>query len=146
MDLSRILKKIPYFLDLERREIVRRENFTVAKKKIQTLEVFMDLVKKQREIDFDMISVFYRDLFVRSVEKVMVIVRINKIIQEYGDKNRIHQFVETEESILYRKFLNTWEGYWEEETVQMEKGKKKRRLWIEQVRARLSQKNCTGSS
>ena len=146
MDLSRILRKIPYFLDLERREIVRRENFTVAKKKIQTLEVFMDLVKKQREIDFDMISVFYRDLFVRSVEKVMVIVRINKIIQEYGDKNRIHQFVETEESILYRKFLNTWEGYWEEETVQMEKGKKKRRLWIEQVRARLSQNNCTGSS
>ena len=139
MDFSRILKKIPYFLDLERREIVRRENFTVAKKKIQTLEVFMDLVKKQREIDFDMISVFYRDLFVRSVEKVMVIVRINKIIQEYGDKNRIHQFVETEESILYRKFLNTWEGYWEEETVQMEKGKKKRRLWIEQVRARYSQ-------
>ena len=118
---------------------MRRENFTVAKKKIQTLEVFMDLVKKQREIDFDMISVFYRDLFVRSVEKVMVIVRINKIIQEYGDKNRIHQFVETEESILYRKFLNTWEGYWEEETVQMEKGKKKRRLWIEQVRARYSQ-------
>ena len=146
MDFSRILKKIPYFLDLERREIVRRENFTVAKKKIQTLEVFMDLVKKQREIDFDMISVFYRDLFVRSVEKVMVIVRINKIIQEYGDKNRIHQFVETEESILYRKFLNTWEGYWEEETVQMEKGKKKRRLWIEQVRARLSQNNCAGSS
>ena len=131
-------------IDLERREIEKKENFAVAKKKIQTLEVFMDLVKKQREIDFDMISVFYRDLFVRSVEKVMVIVRINKIIQEYGDKNRIHQFVETEESILYRKFLNTWEGYWEEETVQMEKGKKKRRLWIEQVRARFLQNNCAG--
>ena len=93
----------------------------------------MDLVKKQREIDFDMISVFYRDLFVRSVEKVMVIVRINKIIQEYGDKNRIHQFVETEESILYRKFLNTWKGYWEEENILMQKGKK-RRQWIEQVK------------
>ena len=39
----------------------------------------MDLVKKQKDIDFDMISVFYRDLFVRSVERVMVIVRINKI-------------------------------------------------------------------
>ena len=94
----------------------------------------MDLVKKQREIDFDMISVFYRDLFVRAVEKVMVIVRINKIIQEYGDKNRIHQFVETEESILFRKFLNTWNGYWTGENIPMEKGKK-RRLWIEQVRA-----------
>ena len=94
----------------------------------------MGLVQKQREIDFDMISVFYRDLFVRSVEKVMVIVRINKIIQEYGDKNKIHQFVETEESILYRKFLNTWKGYWEEENILMQKGKKKRRLWIEQVR------------
>ena len=132
----------PTFFDLERREIEKKENFAVAKKKIQTLEVFMDLVKKQREIDFDMISVFYRDLFVRSVEKVMVIVRINKIIQEYGDKNRIHQFVETEESILYRKFLNTWKGYWEEENILMEKGKKKRRLWIEQVRT----KNCGHSS
>ena len=129
-------------IDLERREIEKKENFAVAKKKIQTLEVFMDLVKKQREIDFDMISVFYRDLFVRSVEKVMVIVRINKIIQEYGDKNRIHQFVETEESILYRKFLNTWKGYWEEENILMEKGKKKRRLWIEQV----GTKNCSHSS
>jgi len=95
----------------------------------------MDLVKTQRDIDFDMISVFYRDLFVRSVEKVMVIVRINKIIQEYGDKNRIHQFAETEESMLYRKFLNTWEGYWDEENIiPMEKSKKKRRLWIEQVK------------
>ena len=95
----------------------------------------MDLVKKRREIDFDMISVFYRDLFVKSIERVMVIVRINKIIQEYGDKNRIHQFAETDESVLYRKFLNTWKGYWEEENIPiMEKGKKKRRLWIEQVR------------
>ena len=106
------------------------------------MEVFMDLVKTQRDIDFDMISVFYRDLFVRSVEKVMVIVRINKIIQEYGDKNRIHQFAETEESMLYRKFLNTWEGYWDEENIiPMEKSKKKRRLWIEQVRAIVTYEN-----
>ena len=128
------MKKPFAHLDLADRDIEKRENFVVAKKKIQTLEVFMGLVQKQREIDFDMISVFYRDLFVRSVEKVMVIVRINKIIQEYGDKNKIHQFVETEESILYRKFLNTWKGYWEEENILMQKGKKKRRLWIEQVR------------
>ena len=93
----------------------------------------MALGKNQREIGFDMFSVFCRDLFVRSVEKVMVIVRINKIIQEYGDKNKIHQFVETEESILYRKFLNTWKGYWEEENILMEKVKKKKRLWKEQV-------------
>ena len=61
---------------LERKEAGKKEAFgTVAKKKIQTVEVFMNLVEKQREIDFDMISVYYRDLFVRAVEKVLVIVR-----------------------------------------------------------------------
>lgn len=92
-------------------------------------------MKEQREIDFDMISVFYRDLFVRAVEKVMVIVRIGKIIQEYGDKKKIYQFANTEESILYRKFLTTWDGYWDPERIieQINTKKRERRLWREQV-------------
>ena len=102
----------------------------------------MGQLSKKREIDFDMISVFYRDLFVRSVEKVMVIVRINKIIGEYGDKNRIHQFVETDESILYRKFLNTWQDYWEEEICVEEKMKKKRRQWLQEVKIALIVQLC----
>ena len=92
-------------------------------------------MKEQREIDFDMISVFYRDLFVRAVEKVVVIVRIGKIIQEYGDKKKIYQFANTEESILYRKFLTTWDGYWDPERIieQINTKKRERRLWREQV-------------
>ena len=61
---------------LERKALEKREAFgTIAKKKLQSVEVFMNLVEKGREIDFDMVSVFYRDLFVRAVEKVLVIVR-----------------------------------------------------------------------
>ena len=107
----------------------------MAKKKIQTIEVFIDLAKKQREFDFDMVSVFYRDLFVRAVEKVMVIVRIGKIIQEYGDKKKIYQFKKTEESILYRKFLETWDDYWDPDRIFDERNSKmrERKLWREQV-------------
>ena len=120
---------------LARKKNDKKECFEVAKKKIQTIEVFIDLAKKQREFDIDMVSVFYRDLFVRAVEKVMVIVRIGKIIQEYGDKKKIYQFKKTEESILYRKFLETWDDYWDPDRIFDERNSKmrERKLWREQV-------------
>ena len=123
------------FFTSARKQSEKKYSLEAAKRKIQTLDTFWSPVKEQRDLDFDMTSVFYRDFFVRAVEKVMVIVRIGKIIQEYGDKKLIYQFAKTDESVLYRKFLTTWDSYWDPERIieQINTKKRERGLWREQV-------------
>ena len=53
----------------------KNDSFEVAKKKLQTVEVFMNIIQKELAENLERVGEYYRDKFIRAVERVIVMIK-----------------------------------------------------------------------
>ena len=71
---------------------------------------------------------YYQCFFVLAVQRLCVIVRIIQALKQCAPDPNIFIFEESEESRLYRRFLNRWDNSWVKEETEEEK-KIQEKLW-----------------
>ena len=63
-------------LEVEHKKSYKKKDvFEVAKKKLQTVEVFMNVIQKELAENLERVGEYYRDKFIKAVERVVVMTR-----------------------------------------------------------------------
>ena len=89
------------------RRTIRAQRLNAAKMKLTATLTFETVTENDSRH-------FFRDLFRRAGQRVVVMFRIYKAMKQVVTENNYFIFNENEESKLYRKFLTRWSTYWEE--------------------------------
>ena len=53
----------------------KKDSFEVAKKKLQTVEVFMNVIQKELAENLERVGEYYRDKFIRAAERVIIMIK-----------------------------------------------------------------------